>query len=89
MKPTSPDDRIEIINVGESKDWRRVRRHGKLAECGYGRTNVAHPVVTEDVAVVPEFLNDLGRGRHSATSSCELVVENEAVERPELGTQCR
>ena len=47
---------------------------------------VAHPVVAEDVAVVPELLDDLGGGRHSATSSCELVVENEAVARREHGT---
>ena len=28
MKPTSSDDRIEIIDVGETKDWGWIRYHG-------------------------------------------------------------
>jgi hypothetical protein len=50
---------------------------------------IAHPVVAQDVAVVPELWDDLRGGRHSASSSCELVVENEAVARRELETLYR
>ncbi len=60
VQSAPPHNCVEIIHMGEAKYRCGVGRHSKLAVCADRLRVIAHPIVAQDVTVIPKLLNDLG-----------------------------